>query len=102
MLFRSDCDASSVGADQILTGGMSANGEALQWLAPKGGTSQFTTVDPANGNGGPWPAGAVSPNHNSMERRGSAGGRPLTGARPFSRFAALPFPSSSVGRAGDC
>jgi hypothetical protein len=49
----------------IYSGALSNNGEILRLYAPDG-----DVVDTANLDGGAWPAGSVSPQYGSMERRG--------------------------------
>ncbi len=59
-----DATVSDIPADQIYTGALSNEGEALSLLGPNG-----EIVDTANHDGGPWPAGDAA-THTSMERLG--------------------------------
>jgi hypothetical protein len=59
-----DTSVANIPADQIYTGSLKNGGDSLFLLDPSGGT-----VDSANADGGPWPAGD-SPSRASMERRG--------------------------------
>ena len=64
LLERSDDNTvADINADQIFTGSLSNNGEILELWDATG-----TLVDTANSDGGPWPAGQVSPERRSMER----------------------------------
>jgi hypothetical protein len=64
LLERTDDDTIvDITADRIYTGNLSNGGEVLQLLDPAG-----RVIDTANGDGGPWPAGASAPVPISMER----------------------------------
>jgi hypothetical protein len=65
ILERSDDNTiSDVTANQIFTGDLGNTNEVLQLI-----DSSNRTIDTANANGGPWPAGSTS-TYGSMERRG--------------------------------
>jgi uncharacterized repeat protein (TIGR01451 family) len=55
-----------ISANQIYTGALSTSGETLT-LRDAGGN----LIDTANGNGGAWPRGTLSPNYATMERQGN-------------------------------
>lgn len=60
-----DTTISDVVADQIYSGALGNTDEGLALWDASG-----TLVDTANGDGGDWPAGSASPEHQSMERTG--------------------------------
>jgi hypothetical protein len=62
LLERAREQVTSVASDYIYLGALDDTGEILRLRMPNG-----TIVDTANSNGGPWPAGSISPNA-SMER----------------------------------
>ena len=64
LLERTDEDTvSDIQASQIYIGALSNAGDALTLSNSSG-----AVVDSANSNGGPWPAGTLSPEYRSMER----------------------------------
>jgi uncharacterized repeat protein (TIGR01451 family) len=55
-----------ISANQIYTGALSTSGETLTLRDAAG-----NLIDTANGNGGAWPRGTLSPNYATMERQGN-------------------------------
>ena len=108
-----DGTVSDIPADLIYTGALSNSGEVLRLIDSSG-----RMVDTANGDGGPWPAGASAPDALSMERISDgpdtdsswctndglhrngrdASGNPILGTprSPFSGYCGGPTPTLSA------